>query len=71
MGNRLNSRKTERERERERERETERCSKRALAWAINLAAGQIFMRARERIFRDLIKMNIRIISKSLDDIIFL
>ncbi len=46
------------ERQRERGRETEHCSKRVVAWAIQLAVGQIFMTARERIIRDLIKMNI-------------
>ncbi len=43
-GNRLNSGETKRERERE--RETECCSKRVLAWAINLAVVHIFMTAR-------------------------
>jgi hypothetical protein len=41
-----------------------------LARAINLAIGQIFMTARERIILDLIKMNIKIISKNLDGIVF-
>ncbi len=55
------------------DREWERaecCSKRVLAWAINLAITQIFMTARERIILDLIKMNIKIISKNLDGIVF-
>ncbi len=44
VGNRLNSRETDRQRKRE-------CvaAKWVLAWAINLAVGQIFMTARERI----------------------
>ncbi len=67
VGNRLNSRETEIERE----RETECCSKRVLAWVINLAVGQIFMTARERIIGDLIKLNIKIISNNLEGIIFL
>jgi hypothetical protein len=66
-GVRLNSRESGGERE----REMECCSKRVLAWAIKVAVGQIFMTARERIIQDLIKMNIKIISKNLDGIIFL
>ncbi len=62
VGNRLNSG--------ERERETERCSKSVLAWVINLTVGQIFMTGRERIIQDFIKMDIKIISKNLDGIIF-
>jgi hypothetical protein len=60
-----------RDRERERGRETECCSERVTVWAINLTAGQIFMAATERVTLNLIKMNIKIISKNLDDIVFL
>jgi hypothetical protein len=67
VGNRLNSGETERKRNRDRER----CLQRVLVWAINLAVGQIFMTARERIIRDLIKINMRIIFKNLDGIILL
>ncbi len=52
--------------QRERKREVECCYKRVVAWAINLAVGQIFMTARVRIIRNLIKMNIRIIFKNLE-----
>jgi hypothetical protein len=45
-------------------REVECCGKRVMAWAINLTVGQIFMAASERIIRDLIKMNIKIIFKN-------
>ncbi len=62
LGNRLNSGETE--------RETERCSKSVLAWAINLTVGQMFMTARDRIIRDFIKIDIKIISKNLDSIVF-
>jgi hypothetical protein len=36
-----------------------------------LTFGQKFMAARERIIQDLIKMNIKIISKNLDGIVFI
>jgi hypothetical protein len=59
------SKLVERQRERERGRETECCYKRVAAWAMNLTIVQIFMTARERIIRDLINMNIKILLKSL------
>ncbi len=68
LGNKLNSGETERERGRE-IKSVE--AKGVFVWAINLAIGQIFMAARERIIRDLIELNIKIISKNLDGIIFL
>ncbi len=49
------------ETEREKGRETEHCSERVLASAINLTVRQIFTTARERIIRDFIKMDIKII----------
>ena len=52
------------ETERERGRETECCYKRVAAWAMNLTVVQIFMTARERIIRDLINMNIKILLKN-------
>ncbi len=52
VGSRLDSEETERE------REMECCSKRVLAWAINLTVGgNVFDRSR-RIILDHIKMNI-------------
>jgi hypothetical protein len=48
------------ETERERECEMEHCQERVAALVINLTIGQVFMIARERIIRDLIKMNIEI-----------
>ncbi len=49
------------ETERKRVCETEHCQERVAALVINLTVGQIFMIARERIIRDPIKMNIKII----------
>jgi hypothetical protein len=44
--------------------------KRVLALALNLTVGQIFTTARERIIRDFIKVDIKIITKNLGGIIF-
>ena len=60
MGRELNSGETERE-----------LWKRITAWAINLTVGQIFKAGGAQIILGLIKMNIKIISKNLDGIIFL
>ncbi len=46
---------------------TECCSGRVSALTINLTVGQIFKAARAQIILGLIKMNIKIISKNLDD----
>ncbi len=66
VGRELNSGETKRERG----REVECCSQRVTASAINLPVGQIFMAARERIILGLIKMDIKIIPKNLDGIVF-
>jgi hypothetical protein len=58
------------ERERERELEVEHCGERVTAWAINVPVGQIFVAAREGKICDLIKVNVKIISKNLDGLFF-
>ncbi len=49
------------ETERKRVCEAEYCQERVTGWVLNLTDGQVFMIARERIIRDPIKMNIKII----------
>jgi Ni,Fe-hydrogenase I cytochrome b subunit len=51
------------ETKKERECEMEHYYERVAVWAINLIIGHVFMIARERIIRDIIKMNIKIISR--------